>query len=68
MRQAARYFNLFGTQWSCEDCEQAAALDLVLWQRDGRIKSTNRWDAAREVVTLLEGLEEVADQIKRTKP
>ena len=65
MAQANRYFEAFPT-WTNEDCEHSAAIDLLLWQRAGRVKSTTRWYAAREVVELLETLDEVANTMKET--
>ena len=57
MRQANRYYEAFPT-WSFQDQDHAAALDLLIWQRAEKIKSTNRWDATKEIIELLEGLEE----------
>jgi hypothetical protein len=63
MMQSNRYFEAFPT-WANEDCEHSAAIDLLLWQRAGRMKSSSRWHAAREIIELLEGLEEAANSMK----
>ena len=66
MRQSNRYFDAF-PQWSHQDWELSAALDAVTWQRAGRVKSTTRWDAAKEVAEFLSGLEEVANSMRELK-
>jgi hypothetical protein len=65
VRQANRYSEVF-PKWTYQDQDHCAAFDLLIWQRAENIKSTSRWNATREIMELLEGLEEVANSLKET--
>ena len=64
MRQANRYWDESQPRWDNRDCEHAAALDLVLWQRGSWTKARTRLGATKEILEILEGVDEVAESLK----